>query len=38
MADDEYNQNKAKVGNALKERMGIAGNPLDGVEAKVSRV
>lgn len=36
MADDEYNPNKAKVGNDMKKRLGIADNPLDGVEAKVT--
>lgn len=35
MADDEYNPNKAKIGNDMKQRLGIADNPLDGVEAKV---
>jgi hypothetical protein len=36
MADDEYNYNKAKVGNDMKQRLGIADNPLDDVEAKVT--
>ncbi|KAG1872436.1 Sec1 family-domain-containing protein [Suillus subalutaceus] len=36
MADDEYNPNKAKIGKDMKERMGIADNPLDGVEAKIN--
>jgi hypothetical protein len=35
MADDEYNPNKAKIGKDMKQRMGIAENPLDGVEVKV---
>jgi len=35
MADDEYNANKAKIGKEMKQRMGIAENPLDGVEVKV---
>lgn len=38
MADDEYNPSKAKIGKEMKERMGIVGNPLDGVEAKVRQV
>ncbi|KAG2757911.1 Sec1-like protein [Suillus brevipes Sb2] len=37
MADDEYNYNKAKVGNDMKQRLGIADNPLDGVEAKTTK-
>lgn len=37
MADDEYNPNKAKIGKDMKERMGIADNPLDGVEAKTTK-
>jgi len=35
MATDEYKRYKAKIGKDIKERMGIANNPLDGVEAKV---
>jgi len=38
MADDEYNPGKAKIGKEMKQRMGIAENPLDGVEAKVNQV
>ncbi|KAG1772406.1 Sec1 family-domain-containing protein [Suillus occidentalis] len=37
MADDEYNPNKAKIGNDMKQRLGIADNPLDGVEAKTTK-
>ncbi|KAG2071369.1 endoplasmic reticulum-derived transport vesicle ERV46 [Suillus decipiens] len=37
MADDEYNPNKAKLGKDMKLRMGIADNPLDGVEAKTTK-
>lgn len=38
MADDEYNPNKAKIGKEMKQRMGIAENPLDGVEVKVRQM
>ncbi|KAJ8595239.1 Sec1-like protein [Rhizopogon salebrosus TDB-379] len=37
MADDEYNPNKAKIGKDMKQRMGIAENPLDGVEVKMNK-
>lgn len=37
LADDEYNPNKRKIGEDMKLRMGIADNPLDGVEAKTTK-
>ncbi|OJA17193.1 hypothetical protein AZE42_00174 [Rhizopogon vesiculosus] len=37
MADDEYNPGKAKIGKEMKQRMGIEGNPLDGVEVKTNK-
>ncbi|KAG2364427.1 ER-derived vesicles protein ERV46 [Suillus spraguei] len=37
MADDEYHPGKAKLGKDMKLRMGIADNPLDGVQAKTTK-
>jgi hypothetical protein len=34
-ADDEYNPNKAAVGKAIREQLGIVQNPLDGHIARV---
>jgi hypothetical protein len=35
VGDDEYDIYKAKAGNAMRERLGIAKNPLDGARARV---
>ena len=35
LGDDEYDYWKAEAGNAMKDRMGLADNPLDGVVARV---
>ena len=35
LGDDEYDYWKAEAGNAMRDRMGLAENPLDGVEARV---
>ncbi|EGN98335.1 hypothetical protein SERLA73DRAFT_109778 [Serpula lacrymans var. lacrymans S7.3] len=37
MTDDEYNLHKAKLGKDMKQRMGIAENPLDGLNAKTNK-
>ena len=34
LGDDEYDYWKVEAGNAMKDRMGLAENPLDGVVAK----
>ena len=34
--DDEYDINKAKLGRDLKAKLGIAANPLDGTQGRVS--
>ncbi|KAA1469923.1 Sec1-domain-containing protein [Dentipellis sp. KUC8613] len=36
-ADDEYDIHKAKVSKAMKERVGMEGNPLDGYLARTSK-
>ena len=33
--DDEYDINKARLGKDLKQKLGIAANPLDGTEGRV---
>ncbi|KAJ7147096.1 Sec1 family-domain-containing protein [Mycena crocata] len=35
--DDEYDVYKAQTGKAMKERMGIGANPLDGARARTSK-
>ncbi|KAJ7486008.1 endoplasmic reticulum-derived transport vesicle ERV46 [Mycena galericulata] len=35
--DDEYDVHKAELGRAMKERMGIGKNPLDGTRARTSK-
>ncbi|KAJ7928017.1 Sec1-like protein [Mycena leptocephala] len=35
--DDEYDHYKAELGRAMKERMGIGKNPLDGARARTSK-
>ena len=35
LGDDEYDYWKAEAGNAMKDRMGLTDNPLDGVAARV---
>ena len=35
--DDEYDINKARLGKDLKQKLGIAANPLDGSEGRVCR-
>lgn len=35
IGDDEYDYHKAAIGRAMKERMGIGKNPLDGARARV---
>ncbi|KAJ6621885.1 Sec1 family-domain-containing protein [Mycena sp. CBHHK59/15] len=35
--DDEYDVYKAEAGRAMKKRMGLAGNPLDGARARTSK-
>jgi endoplasmic reticulum-Golgi intermediate compartment protein 3 len=35
LGDDEYDYWKAEAGNAMRDRMGLADNPLDGVVARV---
>ena len=35
LGDDEYDYWKAEAGNAMRDRMGLAENPLDGVVARV---
>lgn len=35
--DDEFDISKAKVGRAMKERMGLAKNPLDGALSRTSK-
>ena len=35
LGDDEYDYWKAEAGNAMRDRMGLAENPLDGVVALV---
>ena len=36
--DDEYDLTKARIGKELKERLGIAANPLDGTSGRVSNL
>ena len=35
LGDDEYDYWKAEAGNAMRDRMGLGDNPLDGVVARV---
>ena len=35
LGDDEHDYWKAEAGNAMRDRMGLAENPLDGVVARV---
>jgi hypothetical protein len=35
LGDDEYDYWKAEAGNAMRDRMGLTDNPLDGVVARV---
>jgi uncharacterized protein with PQ loop repeat len=35
LGDDEYDYWKAEAGNAMRDRMGLSYNPLDGVVAQV---
>jgi len=36
-SDDEYDYWKAEAGNAMRDRMGLADNPLDGVVARTTK-